>query len=168
MRNLGKISSRHFILFFILILFGAELQAQFGRGGGFGRGGFGNGRQRNPIPQAQDNPKPPEPKTAEQIVDEEMPSIIEALSLNAFEAAVMSSTLKKYVQERIELQILELPADKMREAYEKITKRQDEELKVGLPPEKYEAFVELQKNGVNKTLKNKKREKKKKKKKSKT
>ena len=50
----------------------------------------------------------------------------------------------------------------MREFYQKITKRQDEELKAGLPLEKYEAFVELQKNGVAKTIKKKKKEKRKK------
>ena len=47
-----------------------------------------------------------------------------------------------------------------------IAKQLDEELKAGLPLEKYEAFVALQKDGVSKTLK--KNKKKKKRKKSKT
>ena len=55
----------------------------------------------------------------------------------------------------------------MREVYDKITQRQDEELKASLPLEKYEAFVELQKNGVDKTIKKNKKEKKKQRKKDK-
>ena len=89
-----------------------------------------------------------------------MPSITEKLGLNPFEEAVLSTTLKKYLQERIELQILELPADKMRESYEKITQKQDEELMAGLPADKYEAFVELQKNGFKKVKEKKKKRKK--------
>ena len=73
----------------------------------------------------------------------------------------------KYVQERIELQILKLPADKMREAYLKITERQDADLKAGLPLEKYEAFVQMQKDGVAKMRKEQKKAEKKKKKKKK-
>lgn len=96
-----------------------------------------------------------------------MPRITEALELNEFEQAVLSSVLKKYVQERIEAQILKLPPEKMAEVYENITKRQDEELKAGLPLEKYEAFVALQKDGVSKTLKKNKKKKKEKRKKSK-
>lgn len=154
---------------FIMALFlfaGAEAYSQYGYGyGGYGYGrGYGYGSQRSGIPQAQETPKKEEPKTAEEIVDGEMPSIIEALQLNDFESAVLSSVLKKYVQERIEAQILKLPPEKMREVYENITLRQDEELKAGLPLEKYEAFVELQKNGVAKTIKNNKKQKKKKKK----
>lgn len=60
------------------------------------------------------------------------------------------------------MQILELTPEQMREGMEKITKAQDEELKAGLPLEKYEAFVEMQKKGIQKTRKEKKREKKKK------
>ena len=55
----------------------------------------------------------------------------------------------------------------MAEVYKNITKRQDEELKAGLPLEKYEAFVALQKDGVSKTLKKNKKKKKEKRKKSK-
>ena len=57
--------------------------------------------------------------------------------------------------------------EKMAEVYKNITKRQDEELKAGLPLEKYEAFVALQKDGVSKTLKKNKKKKKEKRKKSK-
>ena len=161
------------IVVFISLLAAGELQAQYGRGyggGGYGYGsgyGYGYGRQRSAIPQVQDTPKAPEPKTAEQIVDGEMPSISEALELNEFEEAVLSSVLKKYVQKRIEMQILELSPEQMREGMEKITEAQDEELKAGLPLEKYEAFVEMQKKGLQKTQKEKKKEKKQKEKKKK-
>lgn len=161
-----KITSAKLISLFVLLLVGSEIQAQYGRGYGYGSGyGYGYGRQRNAIPQVQDTPKEPEPKTAEQIVDGEMPGISEALELNAFEEAVLSATLKKYVQKRIEMQILKLTPEQMREGMEKITEAQDEELKAGLPPEKYEAFVEMQKKGIQKTKKEKKKAKKKKKKK---
>ncbi|WP_209403051.1 hypothetical protein [Pseudozobellia sp. WGM2] len=158
-------------LFFALLLTGAELQAQYGyRGGGYGYGGggYGYGRQRNAIPQVEQTPKEPEPKTAEQIVDGEMPKISETLELNEFESAVLSSILKKYVQKRIEMQILELTPEQMREGMEKITKAQDEELMAGLPLEKYEAFVEMQKKGIQKSQKEKKKERKRKNKKKKT
>ncbi|MGB5499625.1 MAG: hypothetical protein WBM77_11915 [Maribacter sp.] len=166
-----KINKTYLVALFTLLLTGVELQAQYGYGGGgYGYGGRGNyGRGRSSIPQAQEPQKEPENLTAEEIVDNEMPSIAAALELNEFETAVLSSVLKKYVQERIEMQILKLTPDKMREKMEKITERQDEELKAGLPMEKYEAFVELQKNGVAKTNKEKKKkEKKQKKKKKKT
>ena len=165
-----KINIKYIIVFCSIMLMGAELQAQYGYGGrgGYGnRGGYGSrggyGRQRNTIPQAQTPQKEPVPLTAEQIVDNEMPSISEALDLNPFETAVLSSTLKKYVQQRIEMQILELTPEQMREGMEKITKNQEKELKAGLPLEKFEAFVELQKKGVKKTQKEKKRKRKKKK-----
>lgn len=169
MKILLKSSFARIVLLAVLLLVGSECYAQFGRGqqGFGGRGAYGYGRQRSAIPQAQEAPKKEEPKTAEQIVDDTMPSVVEALQLNEFETAVLSSILKKYVQERIEAQILKLPPEKMKEVYIKISERQDEELKAGLPPEKYEAFIELQKNGVAKTIKNnKKKEKKRKKKKN--
>lgn len=166
-----KTNTRFLIIAFIMILVGAELQAQYGRGRGYGSGsgyGYGYGRQRSAIPQAQIETKEPEPKTAGQIVDEEMPAIAEAINLNEFEVAVMGSILKKYIQKRIELQILKLEPDKMREALEKITEAQTEELKSGLSLETYEAFVELQQKGLSKAKKEKKKEgKKKRKKKSK-
>lgn len=166
MKKVVNLISGFKIIVLMCILFaGSETFGQYGYGNGgygYGRGGYGYGRQSSTIPQAQDTPKEPEPKTAEQIVDDEMPSITEALDLNDFESAVLSSVLKKYVQERIEAQILQLPPEKMREVYSNITERQDEELKAGLPLEKYEAFVALQKEGVSKTLKKKKKEKRKK------
>ena len=172
-----KTHIKHLIVLFVLLLGASEIQAQYGYGyggGGYGYGGYGNrggygyGRGRSAIPQAgPSTPKAPEPKTAEQIVDAEMPKIAETLGLDEFEKAILSTTLKKYVQERIELQILKLPGDKMREAYEKITVRQDEELKAGLPLEKYEAFVQMQKDGVAKMQKEMKKEEKRRKKKKK-
>jgi len=169
-----KINKTFLFALFALLLAGVELQAQYGYGGGgygyggYGsRGGYGYGRGRSSIPQAQEPQKEPEKLTAEQIVDNEMPSIAAALELNEFETAVLSSVLKKYVQERIEMQILKLSPEKMREKMDKITERQDEELKAGLPIEKYEAFVEMQKKGVAKTTKEKKKREKKSKKKKK-
>ncbi|MEM0931240.1 MAG: hypothetical protein AAF575_09390 [Bacteroidota bacterium] len=125
--------------------------------------GYGNryGRQRSTVPQIQDTPKPPEPMTAEEMVDERMPSISETLELNPFEEAVVRTTLIKYVQKKLELQILELEPQKMREEYEKLGKLQNEEIKAGLPEEKYEAYLELEKNRFK--AKRKKKEKKKKK-----
>ena len=165
-----KINKTYWVALFALLLTGVELQAQYGYGGGgYGYGGRGTyGRGRSSIPQAQEPQKEPENLTAEEIVDKEMPAIAGALELNEFETAVLSSVLKKYVQERIEMQILKLSPDKMREKMEEITARQDEELKAGLPLEKYEAFVELQKNGVAKTNKEKKKKEKRKKKTKKT
>ena len=173
-----RINKTYLVALFTLLLTGVELQAQYGyggggygyggRGGGYGGRGGGYGRGRSAIPQAQEPQKEPENLTAEEIVDNEMPAIAAALELNEFETAVLSSVLKKYVQERIEMQILKLTPDKMREKMENITERQDEELKAGLPIEKYDAFVELQKNGVAKTTKEKKKKEKRKKKKKKT
>ncbi|MCM4163307.1 MULTISPECIES: hypothetical protein [unclassified Arenibacter] len=149
------------VLFTVLSFPFLSAQYGYGNGYGYGYGGYGGyGRQRNSIPQAQETPKEPEKLTAEQIVDQEMPGITEKLGLNPFEEAILSTTLKKYLQERIELQILDLPQDKMRESYEKITQKQDEELKAGLPADKYEAFVELQKNGFKKVKEKKKKKKK--------
>lgn len=172
-----KTNIKLLLAFFIVLLGMGEMQAQFGQGfGGYGYGGMNgmNGRGRglgrgygSAIPQAQTPVEAPKPKTAAEMVEGEMPAIAETLGLDEFETAVMSTTLKKYVQERIELQILKLPADKMREAYEKITLRQDEDLKAGLPLEKYEAFVRMQKEGVAKMQKEQKKAEKKKKKKKK-
>ena len=166
-----KIYKTYLIALFTLLLGAVEIQAQYGYGSGYGYGGYGYGygrgsqlgRGRSSIPQAQTPQKEPEKLTADEIVDREMPAIAEAIELNEFETAVLGSVLKKYVQERIEMQILKLTPDKMREGMEKITERQTEELKAGLPLEKYEAFVELQKNGVAKTNKERKKKEKKKK-----
>lgn len=143
---------------FCFLLLGTDAYAQFNNGmGQRGMGRNGMGRQRSAIPQAEHTPEPEAPKTAEELVNEQMPSIITALELNDFESAVMSSILKKYLQERIELQILKLPPEKMKEAYIKLSERQIEEIKAGLPPEKYAAFEELQDEGLSKALKKKKK-----------
>ena len=136
------------------------LSAQFGSpfNNGYGRG-------RSTVPRAQDTPKPPEPMTVEEVVDDRMPSITEALELNPFEEAVVRTTLIKYGQQRTELRILELEPNKMREEMEKISKKQEAEMKAGLPEDKFEAYLELQKNYFN-TKKMKKKKKKKKKDKS--
>nr|WP_299381886.1 hypothetical protein [Allomuricauda sp.] len=140
-----------------------DLVAQYGYGSPYGYG-YGNrfGRQRNAIPQAQEAPKKAEPLTAEEIVDLQMPNITEELGLDAFEQAVVRTTLVKSVQQRIEIQILELEPEKMKEEVEKIRIRQDEEMKAGLPEDKYLAYLELQKNKF-KTKKKKKKKKKEKK-----
>lgn len=104
-------------------------------------------------------PHKEEPKTAEELVEAEMPKITEALELNAFEQAVVSSILTKYVQQRIELQILKLPKEQTMAALEKIAQDQNRELKQGLPVEKYEGFVELQENGYKGKKKRKKKKK---------
>ncbi len=135
--------------------------SQIGRVNRFGNRFGGNGQ--SVVPQAQSAPKPPEPMTAEELVEERMPSITEALELNPFEEAVVRTTLVKYVQQRIELRILELEPDKMREEMQKISKNQDADLKAGLPEEKYESYVLLQENNFD-TKKMKKKKKKKEKK----
>lgn len=161
--------NKHFFLVLIFSLFAViELSAQYGYGrggyGGYGRGGMYGGR-RNTIPQAEIEEKAPDPKTADQIVNDEMPRISEALELNVFESAVVSSILTKYLRQRIELQILKLEPEKIREAMEKIAKKQDEELKAGLPQDKYDAFKTFQEAGFKEDKKSKKKKKKKKKKK---
>ena len=162
MKSQNRLSFFKGILVLALIMVGSECYAQFNQGMGRGMGRNGMGRQRSAIPQAQHAPEPPKPKTSEEIVEDQMPSITEALVLNDFEAAVMSSILKKYVQERIEAQILKLPPEKMTETFTDIAERQDEELKMSLPPEKYEAFLDLMKDGINKTIKKNKKKKRKK------
>lgn len=145
-----------------LLLMGAAFaaEAQYGY---YGYGGY-YGRRQSIVPQAETPDKKPEPKTADEIVGEEMPGIIEAAELNEFEAAVVRSSLTRYVQQRIELDILKLSPDDTREALEKINRAHREELETGLPPEKYQAIVLLQENGYNaKKLEKEKRKKKKKK-----
>lgn len=144
-----------FIGFLLLFVTVSELNAQT----------MGNrfGRQRNTIPRGPVQQQEPKALTAEEIVAQEMPKISEALDLNDFEQAVVSSILTKHVQQRIELQLLKLEPDKMREGLEKIQKSQEEELKAGLPEDKFLAFQELQENRFQV-----KRKKKRKKKRSKT
>jgi hypothetical protein len=126
--------------------------------------GYGNpyayGRQRSIVPQGPEPEKEAKPKTAAEIVETEMPKITEVLELNEFEEAVVASILTKYVQQSIELQILSLEPDKMREGMEKIRINQKAELKAGLPEDKYNALVDLQENGFKKTKKKKKKGKK--------
>ncbi len=163
-----KTHNKFILLFLFLIISSLNLSAQYGYGSGgygYGRGGYGRsgyGRGRNSIPQAEMPDKKPDPKTAEQIVESEMPKISEAIGLSEFEQAVVSSILTTSIRKRMELGILELEADKTKEALEKIYKTQDEDLKASLPEEKYNAFVKLQEDGF-KTSKKKKKKKKKKK-----
>jgi len=134
----------------------ATTYAQYRNGNRFGRQGGST------IPQAQSQPKEPEAKTADQLVDEQMPKIVETIGLDPFEEAIMRATLVKYVQKRLELQILKLEPQKMKEEFEKIAKLQHEELKLGLPEEKYDAYLELEKNRFQAKKRKKKKKKKKK------
>ncbi|MBT8186585.1 MAG: hypothetical protein HKP38_04265 [Croceitalea sp.] len=139
---------------FIGLLMTTFTFAQFGNGNRYGRQG------RTAIPQAQTPEKEPEPKTAAEMVDEEMPKITESLELDPFEQAVVRSVLVKYVQKRVELQILKLEPKKMKEEYDKLSVLQKEELKAGLPEDKYLAYIDLEKSRFQKTGKKKKRKKK--------
>lgn len=132
-----------------------SLIAQYGYGSQYGNR---NGR-RSTLPQVQDTPKKEEPLTVEELVDNEMPTITEALDLNPFEEAVVRTTFIKYVQQRKELRILNLEPQKMREEMERMEKEQNAEMEAGLPAEKYEAYLELVKNKF-KTKKKKKKKKK--------
>ncbi|HMB61441.1 MAG TPA: hypothetical protein VKN36_00110, partial [Eudoraea sp.] len=98
----------------------------------------------------------------------EMPRLTEALELNEFEQAVVSSILTKYVQQSIELQLLKLDPDKTREGMDNIRTKQNAELEAGLPEEKFNAIKELQENGFKKKKEKKKKKKKKEKKKDKS
>lgn len=126
--------------------------------------GYGNpyayGRQRSIVPQGPEPEVEPKARTADEIVAGEMPHITETLELNEFEQAVVSSILTKYVQQSIELQILNPEPNKIREGMEKIQKNQREELKAGLPEEKFNMLVELQENGYKTKKKKKKKGKK--------
>lgn len=145
-------------LTFVLSVSTAE--AQYGYGNGYNNGS-GRGRVRNQMPQTQSNEKP-KPLTAEEIVELQMPKITEVIELNSFEQAVLSTTLTKYIKKYMELQILKLEGDKMRESIEKLQKEQSEELKAALPKEKYDAYVALEKEGFKKAKKKKKKKTKKK------
>ncbi len=116
--------------------------------------------RRNLAPQAQEPPEKAKPQTAEEIVEAEMPNILKAVEFSDFEQAVLRSILTKYVQQRIEIQILNLGPEKTREAFETINLNQDEELKASLPEEKYNALKEYRESGGKKP-KEKKRKKKK-------
>lgn len=153
-----KAKNKYLLTVVMLVFSITPLLAQYGYGRGYN--GYGYGRQRNSIPQVEQTPEKKDPPTAQEIVDSQMPVITETLDLNEFEKAVVTSILTKYIQQRIELQILQLDADKTRETLDKIKENEDAELKSGLPEDKYEAFKQLQKDGVQKTKKKKKKAKK--------
>ncbi len=120
-------------------LISSDLHSQFINNNRFGR-------QRSAIPQTQTPPPEPEKLTAEQRVDQEMPKLIEVMGLDPFEQAIVRSVLVKSVQKRMELQILDLEQKKMMEEYGKIVKEQDEELKAGLPEEKFQIYMDMREN----------------------
>ena len=138
----------------LIVMWVSLANAQYGYG-------YGNpyyyGRHRAIVPQGPEPEKEAKPRTADETVAAEMPKITEVLELNEFEQAVVSSIMTKYIQQSIELQILKLEPDKMREGMEKIRQNQKEELKAGLPEDKYKALIDLQENGFKKASKKKKR-----------
>lgn len=148
-----KKAKQGYLLLLFLMLCAPMAEAQYG----YGNGSYG--RRRSAVPRADEPVKKAEPLTAEQIVQNEMPQLTESLELNDFEQAVVSTILTKYIQQHIELQLLKLDADQTREGLEKIRTNQDAELKAGLPEEKYNAFVELQKTGFKKSKKQRKKKK---------
>lgn len=152
-----RIQSLVFLGFLLGVFSVNELVAQYGYGSPYYGGMYG--RQRSSIPQAGPTAsnKTETPPTAQEIVDGQMPMISEALGLDPFEEAVVRTTLIQSVQQRIELQILQLEPLKMKEEFEKIDKSQDEALKAGLPEDKYKAFIELQDNGFNPKKKKKRK-----------
>ena len=128
------------------------MQAQIGYGDPYGQ------RRGSSLPRGpEQRPEEPKPLTAEEIVEKQMPMVLEVVELNPFEEAVVRSILTKYVQKRIELQILELDQETTRETLERIKREQDEELEQSLTPEKFEAFMSLYDKG--KKAKKKKRKK---------
>ena len=149
------------IFIFIVLLSNSVIQAQYGYGNrGYDRNSYG--RQGSTTRDMQASPpKKEEPLTAKEIVDLQMPTITEILELNEFEQAVIATTLTKYVRQRIEIQLLKLTPEKTKEGYEKIHKKQTEELKSSLPEDKFNAFTELQENGFRKTKKKNRRKNKK-------
>lgn len=156
-----KTNKKTFLGLLFIILCASSIHAQYGYGNGNGRGGYGRNRELSQLPETPEKVIPP---TAEEIVEKEMPAIKEALDLNPFEEAVVTTILTKSIKKRMELGILQLSPEKTKEAYEKIFEVQKQELQDGLPKEKYDAFVKLQENGLKKTKKSKKKEKKNKKK----
>ena len=140
--------------FLLVLLSSTAVSAQYGYGNNGGRYGQNRG---STLPQSQTPVREPEIKTAEEIVDAEMPNITEQVGLDPFEQAVVRTILIKYIEKRSQLQILELEPEKAREGYLKLQKEQDEELKTGLPEEKYEAYKKLEKNRFKKKKKKKKK-----------
>ena len=154
-----KLNIKYFAIILLLLAVMPLANAQYGYNNGYNNAM--NRSRRSPIPRSPEPERKPENLTAEEIVDREMPKIIDAIDLNEFETAVVSAILTKYVQQSIELQILKLPADKTREAAEKIRENQKEELQAGLPEDKFNKLVELQKQGYKKIKKQKKNKNKK-------
>ena len=146
------------LCFFTLALLSAEAQ--------YNRAGQLYGRPNSVIPRSSDPKEEAKPMTAEEIVASEMPKFTEAANLNDFEQAVVSSVLTKHIQQTIELKLLELEPQKTREYLEQIRKSQNEELKAGLPEEKYNILMEIQEKGFKKVKADQKKKKKKKKKSS--
>ncbi|MEO0570565.1 MAG: hypothetical protein AAF039_02595 [Bacteroidota bacterium] len=143
-----------FLVFCVTAVLAAELNAQFINQNRFGRG-------RTAIPQgptAAD--QEPEKLTAEEYVEKEMPKFIETMSLDPFEQAVVRSILVKSVEKRMQLQILNLEPNQMREEFEKTIKVQDTELEASLPPEKYQIYLEMRENPSKTKRKQKKKKKK--------
>ena len=141
--------------FFCSLVLGlSSMEAQVRSGYPYG------GRPNSIIPSANDPQPEAKPLTAEEIVEKRMPKITEAANLNGFEQAVVSAVLNKYVQQAIELKILELDPNTTKEKVDEIRKNQDAELKAGLPEEKYEIVADLLENGSNKLKKKKKKKKK--------
>lgn len=142
------------LTFIFLIGFVSFAEAQYG----YGQPG---NQRRSSLPRGPVQEKEEvKPKTAEEIVDMQMPRILEVIDLNPFEEAVVRSIMNKYVQQSIELRLLQLDADQTREGMEKIRRNQEAELKAGLPPAKFEAFQELREEGFYKMKKKKKKRKK--------
>ena len=72
---------------FLILFLGVSVMAlaQFRNNNRFGR------QQRSAIPQATTPPEEPKPKTADELVDEQMPKITEAIGLDPFEEAIAVS-----------------------------------------------------------------------------
>lgn len=136
------------LLFFVLAALG--LNAQVGYTDQY-YGAGNRGMRQSPREEAK-------PLTPEEVVAQQMPKLTEALELDEFEQAILSSVLTKYAKKHSELIILQLPNDKMREAMDQLKKDQQAELESSLPAEKYKMLVELQENGFKKR-KGKKRKK---------
>jgi hypothetical protein len=153
------------VLSFITGLFAiTDMAAQYGYGyGGYGypyNSRYGRGQSMVPNAGPTESKKDETPPTAEEIVDAQMPSITEELTLDPFEQAVVRTALVQSVQKKIEIQILELEPLKTKEEFEKIDRNTQEELKMGLPEDKYKAFVALQENSFKADKKKKKKNKK--------
>lgn len=142
------------LIFLLGALLSSELHAQFMNQNRFGRGR--SAIPRGPTAAEQE----PEKLTAEEIVELEMPKLIETMSLDPFEQAVVRTVLVTSVKKRMELQILQLEPKKMREEYEKTIKQQDAELEASLPPEKYKIYLEMRENPSKTKRKQKKKKKK--------